>query len=470
MPHKFFLSFLGAIPYHQAHYYWRPDQSDLGIPMDYVQEAIIRKCLPKWEPEDKVFIFTTEEAYRNNYEHKIRYFDKVANQPVLEERSGLLQVLENLKASGIIHHFEPVMIPNGYTEQEILEVFQRIFNTLDAEAEIYFDITFGFRSLPMLGIVLLNYASNVIGAEIKAIYYGNYEAGRAAKQKQLEAAKNRHLSVSEIRRLEAAPIQAPILNLLSLSILQEWTAGAREFIHLGKTGTLANLVKPSKPQLAEELLRFEEAISTCRGMFLTREFKIEDLKAVVADSRHGAIKEQLKPLITKIEEKITTFETGNTLTNGFAAVEWCLQHNMIQQGITFLQETLVSFVLEQFIGTKHLTDHYFRELTGAAIKQFTEEKNNLFERKKFRHQTPEKQEQIRGLFREMRAFAAANPPLTDIFLTLNKMRNDVNHCGFQDNYAQPQTIKNTFENTFQQIKAINLHLTHVGQPIESSIL
>ncbi|MEZ4955206.1 MAG: TM1812 family CRISPR-associated protein [Saprospiraceae bacterium] len=141
MPHNIFISFLGAIPYYDTQYYWQPNRSDLSAPLPYVQEAIIRNCLPAWSEGDKVYIFTTEEAKRNNYDHRILSFDRATNTPKLAENKGLAAVLEQLKAEGKISDYEPVIIPNGYTEQEIFQVFQRVFERIEPGAEIYFDIT-----------------------------------------------------------------------------------------------------------------------------------------------------------------------------------------------------------------------------------------------------------------------------------------------------------------------------------------
>ena len=459
---KCFLSFLGAIPYSQTQYYWNPDRSDLGKPMDYVQEAIIRKCLVSWKPNDRVYIFTTPEAYEFNYLHKIQRFDKVTKLPVVQKDKGLYHVLKGLMREGIIGHFEPITIPNGYTEQEILEVFQIVFEKLEPKAEVYFDITFGFRSLPMLGIVLLNYARNVINTKVKAIYYGNYEAGRAAKQVQIKAARNRFLPEKVVQQLEKSPIQTPILNLLSLSILQEWTAAAQSFIDQGKAAQLSGLVRESHPNLAKQLLQFEEAITSCRGLLLAKQLDVNDLKSVVADSKNGMIKEQLKPLISRIEEKITPFETKNTLNNGYAAVEWCIQHNMIQQGITFLQETIVSFFVEQFFGVEYLTDHFFRELTSSAIKQFTVSKNHNFNRKRFTLSENAEKEWIKSTYLSICDFAKAYSPLTALFTELSNLRNDINHCGFDTSYRSPESIQEALKDAFTRIKAINLQQIHVN--------
>ncbi|GEM_PF-655588 len=455
---KTFISFLGAIPYHNTQYYWQPNRADLSIPMPYVQEAIIRNCLSNWSEADKIFVFTTEEAKRNNYDNRIISFDRTTNTPKIQESNGLNRVLEKLRLEGIIHHFEPVIIPNGYTEQEIFQVFQQIFERIEPSSEVYFDITVGFRSLPMLGIVLLNYAKNVIDAEVKAIYYGNYEAGRAEKEKQVNSAKYKQLSEEEITNIQHSIVQAPILNLISLSILQDWTSAAREFIKLGKADSLAALVKDNQPKLGEELLQFEQAITTCRGALLSQDLDINSLKNILSKIKNEPIKEQLKPLITRIEAKIDRFKNGKTLQNGFAAVEWCIQHNMIQQGITFLQETLISHVLEKVERKEKLKDLFFREITATALQLITAKRNRHFGPKFQQRPIPE-QEDILEVYEDMRAYVKSQAPLKSLYAELighDGFRNDINHCGFRENYQLPNQLRESLKDLFIKISDLNL--------------
>jgi CRISPR-associated DxTHG motif protein len=459
MPTKIFISFLGARPYHDTQYFWQPNRADLSAPIPYVQEAIIRNCLPAWSEGDKIFIFTTEEAKRNNYDSQITSFDSLTNTPRLQENKGLNSVLEKLKVEGIINYFEPVIIPNGYTEQEIFQVFQQVFERIETNSEVYLDITVGFRSLPMLGIVLLNYAKNVIDAEVKAIYYGNYEAGIAEKEEQVNNAKYKRLSENDIEKVKRATVQTPILNLISLSILQDWTSAAREFIKLGKAESLAGLVEESQPKLAQQLLQLEESIATCRGKLLTQDLDLNGLKNTLLLSKNEPIKEQLKPLISKIENKINAFENGNTLKNGFAAVEWCIQHNMIQQGITFLQETLISHMVEKHVGNEKINELFYREIAATSLMLFSKKGNRHFAGG-FMKRAEQEQKDILIIYDNMREYVKNNAPLKLHFseLTGNEgFRNDINHCGFRKNYQTPNELKTSLFDLFQNIKSLNLN-------------
>ena len=49
----------------------------------------------------------------------------------------------------------------------------------------------------------------------------------------------------------------------------------------------------------------------------------------------------------KINTKIEGFK-DNDIKNGFKAVEWCIDHDLIQQGITILQEMTITYILSKY--------------------------------------------------------------------------------------------------------------------------
>jgi len=63
-------------------------------------------------------------------------------------------------------------IPDGKDTDEIWEIFDIIYNALEEDDNIYIDITHSFRYLPMLLLVLLNYAKYLKNIKIKQITYG----------------------------------------------------------------------------------------------------------------------------------------------------------------------------------------------------------------------------------------------------------------------------------------------------------
>jgi CRISPR-associated Csx2 family protein len=438
MPRKIFLSFLGAVPYYLTKYYCKTDRSDLSDEIYFVQEHLIRQ-----HPDiDKAFIFTTVEAFKNNYVSRIeRPKDQAA---ILHDGQGLEHQLGQLQDEQLLSAYCSVNIPNGYSEAEIWQVFQTVFEQLEEEDEVIFDVTFGFRSLPMLVIVLLNYARTLKGIQVKAIYYGNYEAGK-----------------EEQKTTKTPHVEAPVLRLDAFVQLQDWTHAAQSFV-VGNVAPLSEITKEKYPDFSQEMDAFAKAILTCRGLGLAQDVKIDDLKASIREmSDQSDIDVVLQPLLDKVSAKISPFESGQ-LSNGFAAVDWCIQHNMTQQGITFLQETLISYMVERFWRRDALIDVYLRDLAGSALQLLLPEKNNHLNPQKskpFSQKSSAQQDDIRDIYNKMCEFVKNKTPLSKLYKELvgkDGFRNDINHCGYKISYLSPDELNESLRTLFSNIKSLNL--------------
>jgi len=417
-----FISFLGAIPYEETRYFFNGDNTQLAAPTAYVQEAIFELELNNWQPTDEVIIFTTEEAEQKNYHNRItRSLGELEGQ-------GLEKILYQLSKQGRIGSYKAVYIPHGNTEEEIWAVFQTVFQHIEEGDQLFFDITYGFRSLPMLGMVLLDYARTLRNVQIERIYYGNYEAGRAL-QKPGEL------------------VLAPVLDLTPFSKLQEWTAAAKAFLNGGNAEPIAALAEQNNPEISRNLRLFAPAILTCRGRQLAEDIDISSFKSIVDSSMESPIAAQLRPLLGKIQEKLSPFESKN-LRNGLHAVKWCIDNGLIQQGYTFLQETIISLVVEKVFSRSRLTDKNFREDTGTALNNMSPNTPNL------RIKTSPAEYEI--VFK----FVSGKAGLSKLYKKLtgpNGLRNDINHCGLNSTYATPAQLSEELNTLYKAFSAIDLH-------------
>ncbi|MCW5925079.1 MAG: TIGR02221 family CRISPR-associated protein [Saprospiraceae bacterium] len=422
MPRKF-ISFLGAIPYEPARYFFDNNTALLSQPTVYVQEAIFEKVLTDWQPTDAVIIFTTEQALHYNYQNRI-----TRGEGLLEGK-GLEQILQRLSQQGRIGLFSAVNIPNGNTEEEIWAVFQTVFQSIAEGDELYFDITYGFRSLPMLGMVLLDYVRTLQQVKIRRIFYGNYEAGRNNQR-------------------PGEVVNAPVLDLTPFAQLQEWTAAARAFLQGGNAEPIASLTEQNNPEISRNLRLFAPAILTCRGLQITKDIDISSFKTLVDSSLTLPIAAQLRPLLEKIQEKLSPFSSDN-LQNGLNAVKWCIDNGLIQQGYTFLQETMVSIVLERVLSSAYLTERKYRTNAGAALNGIKPDRLRL------RSDETIPNDEYTQLF----DYVQRHPGLVDLYKRLighDGLRNDINHCGFKTGYAMPSTLKDELSTLYQHLIQINL--------------
>lgn len=412
-----YLSFLGTGTYSPSRYYFDPARP--SAPTPFLQEAILRSfLLDFWQPEDRIYTFTTQGAFDKNYR-------------------ALEDVLKQLQGEGKIGHYEAVSIADGNTVEEIWSVFKTIYDTLKDlpdGSKVYLDITYGFRPLPMLGMVLLNYVQTLHNIAVEQIFYGNFEVGKLQKD-------------------EAGLPQSPIIDLRPFLELQEWTTASRAFFKGGNTALLKDLIARTDTAIADRLNDFAQAILTCRGQLLNRDLDIDALKQDILTLKSQAIGAQLRPLLEKVEQQLMPFHSQNTL-NGIRAVEWCIANGLIQQGYTFLQETLKSYLLEHtFAGSPRkeaiLIDHKWREvasyaLNGSAQWEIEQKMMDSGIAANYRYKVYQLHKTVldTGLDAYYRDLTGRGKGL----------RNDINHCGFRKNYASPEALAFELSYLLSQIK------------------
>ncbi|MDR2105567.1 MAG: TIGR02221 family CRISPR-associated protein [Deferribacteraceae bacterium] len=145
---KHFISFLGTGGpggYREVSY-------DGGEKTKFAQIEIIRRHCSEFTLNDKFTIFLTKGARERSW------------QGLTAELNGLN--LQNLP------RFGDKDICDGATEEELWQIFENIYETIAADDEVIFDITHGFRFLPILAIVALNYARTLTNFTLRKFYYG----------------------------------------------------------------------------------------------------------------------------------------------------------------------------------------------------------------------------------------------------------------------------------------------------------
>lgn len=447
------ITFLGAIPYSETRYYLgTPDAA--RPPTPYVQEAVLAHLAENGQKVDNILVFTTKDAAANNYRNRIVKFNTESGTPTFEDHGkGLGARLEDMRRSGQIGHYEAVPIPEGNSEAEILKVFAVLYEKLSKlppRTKVYFDITYGFRSLPMLCIVLLNYVRTLHNIRVEGIFYGNYEVGRHEQQQTEIAMRAAGASEGEIKQFKSQPTFSPVLNLRAFADLQEWTAAARIFLEGGNAHALADLMPPDKQHVGQAFRAFTDEILTCRGLRISMRDDLEQMKFVIRDlQRELSIEAQLSPILEKIEQKIAGF-TNKTTLNGFAAVEWCIQHKLLQQGFTFLEETCKSFLIEQTHHIEDINNPLLRESARTVLNQIPRHRWTLKENKqkndKIDHDATILMKEYAGIY---------FPELPGAYgrLTGGKgLRNDMNHCGHQQQPNSPKKLEAELRSIYEAIK------------------
>lgn len=423
-----FLSFLGTNSYIPCNYYPEREPERVVEEVSYVQQALIQLYCPHFTASDRIVVFTTQAAKRMNWADNGLFNPqtKAYDRP----NQGLESVLRSLN---LVPTFEPVDIVEGFSESEIWSIFQTVYEVLEPGDKVIFDITHAFRSLPMLGMSLIHYAKAMKNIEVTGVYYGAFEKLGPAP---------------EVRKLPLAERNAPILNLKAFSDLQDWTTAGQDFVHYGISDRWRQLVQSEiQPILAESKGQDAQARDL---RFVAKE--IGDLTANIRNNRGQEIMQMpqsslpakleevlasdtlikpLRPILETVEQKVSPLIEAGELS-WLAAVKWCIDHQMVQQGITQLQEGLLTWFCQQLAAENNPHSGFF-DWKKEAPRNILSAVLSLCKLK----QRPKEEEWGGDL--------AAHPDVGHFLFghkmvlawaprynSLTQLRNDINHGGYTD--------------------------------------
>ena len=333
MARKVFMSVLGTGFYSECTYVGVNTRTQTR----FIQEATLNEIGAKgWNSEDSAYVFITDRSETDNWIVKDNCRTNLRSKEV-EQYNGLQKVLDDMSLPCTV---ESVKIKDGKDENEMWDIFNTIYGCIHDGDELYFDLTHAFRYLPMLVLVLGSYAKFLKNVKIAYISYGNFDS-------RTKCADNPDRD------------EAPIVDLLPLSILQDWAFAAGQFIKSGNVEEIVKLceneflplVKASRGKdVAATALRYYTKVlnSTiqdfrfCRGISLIDSDNIISLRQSTLDLGASMI-DSLNPLLGKIVESFGDFDDYSSVNNAYRAAVWCYNKGMFQQSATILQETVVTF-------------------------------------------------------------------------------------------------------------------------------
>lgn len=432
MPHrKVFISILGTSNYGSCQY----TQGDfISSETHFIQEATLEFLNVKetWTAQDIAYIFLTPTARTSNWQEKTLNWKK-------EEKGyrGLDPILKEMELPCPI---ETVDITEDGDEQGLWSVFQTIYDKLQEGDELYIDITHSFRYLPMLLLVLCNYAKFLKQTKVVHISYGNYEPNETVN---------------------------PLVDLMPLVEVQNWTLAASDFLRNGRTSSFAELVseriqpilKATRGQdedaraLRQFINRLEplsQSLTTVRGKAIIDGGIFRDLNDS-AQNLGNTLIPAMAPLIDKIKDSFSGFAPTANIKNGFEAARWCYDKQLYQQSITILQETLKGYTAAQ--AGYPCDEKLYQDLAGTAYNiAFNKrpesewklgEKNNDqddFNRRKV-------------IVKRMLSLPLVQE-LSGLYDEIAQLRNDFNHAGIRPNPINdiPTQIKRKMDCFFQVLE------------------
>ena len=419
-----FLSFLGTSNYLPCTY----SLGDLeGKNVRFVQEALARIFCKQWKGDDRIIVFTTDDAITKNW----------CDGGLKDEEGNPYEGLETrLSSLGLQCEIRKVMIPEGHTAEDIWKIFNQVCAQVNESDTVFFDITHAFRSIPMLAMVILQYLKVLKGIQVSGIYYGAFEVlGPLGKVKNMPLEQRR----------------APIVDLTDFVYLADWATAVDRFLAAGDGRAIADLVeKKAIPviktatttkerkgamavrDLAKNLVNFTQVMSTCRGLQITK--AATTLTKNIDKCETVDLIPPLVLLLDKLKESVKGFQEHDELTNGLQAARWCLEHNLIQQAYTILQETVVSLVLcqvEKLPVSGHPLEHNKREIVTGASSLMAQKKSLAEARQE------DGTEELWPLVWDFLGERGVGRQLD----RMRNRRNDLNHAGINDHPADFSSFK-----------------------------
>ena len=415
---RVFLSFLGLgnpeIGYRESSYIDK-DKNKISKNVKYVQNAVV-------------------EIEENNFDEKYIF----CTEEVLKKRFNELEKEKNYK-------YKSIEIVKGKDEEEIWAIFQKIYDVLEENDEVTFDVTHSYRFLPMLGLLLLQHAKFLKNIKVKKLCYGAFEMKYMAKDDN-----ENEIEVS------------PIMDFTSFSKLQDWSLSGYSFVKTGMAEHFSDLAKKEFKSKSKDVdrdkLNFGNVskglenialdIYTNRGINIVEGKKIKNIRKEMEK-----MKKDLYPpftlVIDKIEKDISNFKIKNVY-NVFHAVEWCIEKKLFQQGITMLQEGLITFLLDK-VNIDYTNKNNREEFSNfIGLENIKEYSGDI--------------EKMQNIVKKLNEKQIDFQKLKSLYCNVKNIRNDINHGGFnlKDNKenAEPRsktdslTFNKTLEKNFRKIKEI----------------
>jgi hypothetical protein len=263
----------------------------------------------------------------------------------------------------------------------------------------------------MLELNLLNYEKVLKKTTISGIYYGAFEV--LGQSYQIE---EKYPNIEDRK--------APIVNLTAFVTLQEWTTAANNFIEYGKGEEINKLLN----EPIEELESVLDNFYTSRGKNLSLGLFFKELKINLLKKSSEINIKPFNPITKRILSKIEPFiktEEGQIkkiISNTLLSVNWCYEHNLIQQGFTILQEGLVTIVLTEL--GKDFKEKTLRNIASSCFTIWNKDELG------WKGDASDNKEITREFLSKTELFKLINKKKKPYFTKISIFRNDLNHAGY----------------------------------------
>lgn len=320
------IAFLGTTDYKPT-VYWT---DDFELKTKFVQIASAARI----EGLSRLTILATKKARET---HETGFREEWERLPRKAEWAGVELIFQT--------------VPDGHNFEEAVGIFKEIAEKLDEYSEVYFDITHGFRSQPLIGLLALQYLeAQRKDLVIKDVSYGVYVPGEPNH-----------------------PDNGRLVSLADFLTIKDWAYGTRVFRDTGSVRVLTGLAKdthdaaartglrPKLKYVADSLEKWSNYVESAavEGVVTYSNAVLERIQALREDEVGMAIGPFFAPLLDEINNLVGPLEASEaTSESGLAAqlklLEWVVDTGRYQLALVIAREWMVSLVYNEMNATGEL--------------------------------------------------------------------------------------------------------------------
>ncbi|GIV16457.1 MAG: hypothetical protein KatS3mg022_1892 [Armatimonadota bacterium] len=282
------LTFLGTTPYWKTDYVW----SDKRCETEFIAEAIA-----SWLHLQDIVVFLTEKA---------------------EQSGNWKQLQERLQGRA-----RAVRIPDGRTEQEIWEIFEKVVGQVHQHDVVVLDVTHAFRSLPMLLTVAAAFLRAVREVRVEHIFYAPSEREQR---------------------------ESTVMDLILLLHWMDWMEAVRRFRETGDARWIGDTLTQTHDTLRATATGEPRSLkkagkelgNLAQALHLARPIEVAQvatrLRAILPEASQEVTK-WVKPfslLVDKVTQQTSqlSYEQPQTLNRNNLQTQLDLIHQLLQYGLT----------------------------------------------------------------------------------------------------------------------------------------
>lgn len=459
MARKILLSFLGTNNYLDCNYYIDSQPDKIVENVKYIQDALVQLYAKDFTKQDQILLFLTEKAEKMNFwdNGQLNHQTKGSNL----QNVGLHSKLGLLQNKGFQFEINHKRIKEGFSQEEVWSIFQTIADEIQDDDQIILDITHAFRFLPMLGIVLLNYLKTTKNISVLGIHYGAFE---------------KLGSFQEVKEMNIEDRNAPIIDLKTLLEFQSWTSAVNSFVKFGEVGELKSnshnqinsilSLSKGKDESAKDLRyvigeidKLSSNIQTNRlNAIIEQDFSLFNEKLNKLSDQEIAVK-PYKQILKLLQKKAEPLVISKDLV-WLESAKWCLEHHMVQQAYTQLQEGLLTHSIKIFqnkiLSSTKLNEVFetFKISKNPKIANYSDRKF-YSELLNFIYKTS--QNNIKDSD-ELRLVELSKVLQNEFFIKLgttfahiSEPRNDINHGGMREDPMKSESLEKRIRELIVQV-------------------